>query len=137
MSYPKGTPRIDLFRDLHHPLGTRVHSLLYRCRRDASRGEVEVHQPGRAPTVVRAIPAPRVAPGATVLHLLDRPDAPAPSALNPDARVAQLERDLLAIQEDLRNTVEELQSSNEELRASNEESMSMNEELQSANEELE
>lgn len=52
------------------------------------------------------------------------------------ARVAILERELLATRESLQATIEELETSNEELQATNEELMASNEELQSSNEEL-
>jgi len=52
------------------------------------------------------------------------------------ARISDLERDLLATEESLQSTIEELETSNEELQATNEELMASNEELQSTNEEL-
>ncbi|MBV8634555.1 MAG: PAS domain-containing protein [Burkholderiaceae bacterium] len=54
-----------------------------------------------------------------------------------EARIAALERDLLAKDEYIQAAQEELASSTEELRSSNEEMQSVNEELQSTNEELE
>jgi two-component system CheB/CheR fusion protein len=52
------------------------------------------------------------------------------------ARIAILERELLATRENLQATIEELETANEELQATNEELMASNEELQSSNEEL-
>ncbi len=52
------------------------------------------------------------------------------------ARMALLERELMATRESLQATIEELETSNEELQATNEELMASNEELQSSNEEL-
>jgi len=53
------------------------------------------------------------------------------------ARIAQLEDELLAAREDMRSITEEQESANEELQSANEELMSNGEELQSLNEELE
>jgi two-component system CheB/CheR fusion protein len=61
----------------------------------------------------------------------------APCGPETDARIALLERELLAKDEYLRTTSEELASSTEELEAANEEMQAVNEELQSSNEELE
>jgi two-component system CheB/CheR fusion protein len=55
----------------------------------------------------------------------------------PQARVDELEQELLFAKQSLQDTVEELQTTNEELKSSNEELQSTNEELQSTNEELE
>jgi two-component system CheB/CheR fusion protein len=57
--------------------------------------------------------------------------------LDPDARIAALQRELRAKEEYLQSANEEMQSSNEELKSSNEELQSVNEEMQSTNEELE
>jgi two-component system CheB/CheR fusion protein len=54
-----------------------------------------------------------------------------------EARIKQLERELLATREFLETAVYDLRTSNEELQGANEELQSGNEELQSANEELE
>jgi two-component system CheB/CheR fusion protein len=59
---------------------------------------------------------------------------PLPHARN--ARVAELEQELLQVQAEARATDEEMQTSQEELRSANEELQSTNEELQSTNEEL-
>jgi two-component system CheB/CheR fusion protein len=53
-----------------------------------------------------------------------------------EARIRELEQDLLSTKEYLQTTIEELETSNEELKSSNEELQSTNEELQSTNEEL-
>jgi len=53
-----------------------------------------------------------------------------------NARVLELEQELLHSREELQTTREEMQSSQEELKSSNEELQSTNEELQSTNEEL-
>jgi two-component system, chemotaxis family, CheB/CheR fusion protein len=70
-----------------------------------------------------------------------RPSTAAPSvptaATGQAARIAELDRELVASKEYLQSTIEELESSNEELQSSNEELQSSNEELQSTNEELE
>ncbi len=61
-----------------------------------------------------------------------------PSTANlADARVLELERELLYTKESHQSTIEELETANEELKSTNEELQSTNEELQSANEELE
>jgi len=52
-------------------------------------------------------------------------------------RVAELEKELMRVQQDYRNAVEETQTYSEELKSTNEELHSSNEELQSTNEELE
>jgi len=52
-------------------------------------------------------------------------------------RVAELEKELMRMQQDYRNAVEETQTYSEELKSTNEELLSSNEELQSSNEELE
>ncbi|MBI3445554.1 MAG: PAS domain-containing protein, partial [Magnetospirillum sp.] len=54
-----------------------------------------------------------------------------------EARVIELEQELVATREHLQTVVEELETSNEELQALNEEMQAANEELQSSNEELE
>ena len=54
-----------------------------------------------------------------------------------DARVGELERELVATKEYLQTTIENFQAANEELQSANEELQSANEELQSTNEELE
>ena len=53
-----------------------------------------------------------------------------------DARLAELEQELLNVRGEARATHEEMQTSQEELRSANEELQSTNEELQSTNEEL-
>jgi len=53
------------------------------------------------------------------------------------ARIQELEREILVTKEYLQTTVQELEAANEELQSSNEELQSSNEELQSTNEELE
>ena len=58
-------------------------------------------------------------------------------ALDPDERIAALQRELRSKEEYLQSANEEMQSSNEELKSSNEELQSVNEEMQSTNEELE
>lgn len=57
--------------------------------------------------------------------------------LSGDARIAELEKELIDTREQLQTTVEELETTNEELQSTNEELQSANEELHSANEELE
>ncbi|RNI21832.1 PAS domain-containing protein [Rufibacter latericius] len=52
-----------------------------------------------------------------------------------DARIAELEKELLYTKQRLQNTIEEMNSSLEELKSTNEELQSANEELQSTNEE--
>ncbi len=52
-----------------------------------------------------------------------------------DARLAELEKELLYTKQRLQNTIEEMNSSLEELKSTNEELQSANEELQSTNEE--
>ena len=54
-----------------------------------------------------------------------------------DARIAELDQELIATREHLQTVIEELETSNEELQALNEELQATNEELQSSNEELE
>ncbi|MBF0334130.1 MAG: PAS domain-containing protein [Alphaproteobacteria bacterium] len=54
-----------------------------------------------------------------------------------EARMVELEQELIATREHLQTVVEELETSNEELQALNEEMQAANEELQSSNEELE
>ena len=59
----------------------------------------------------------------------------APSG-GPDARSAELEKELTYTRERLQTTLEEVESTTEELKSANEELQSTNEELQSTNEEL-
>jgi len=59
------------------------------------------------------------------------------SAMESNARILELERELQIKEERLKAYNEELETSNEELKSSNEEMQSINEELQSTNEELE
>ena len=59
------------------------------------------------------------------------------SAMEIDARILELKRELQIKEEHLKASNEELETSNEELKSSNEEMQSINEELQSTNEELE
>ncbi len=59
------------------------------------------------------------------------------SAMEDDARILELKRELQIKEEHLKASNEELETSNEELKSSNEEMQSINEELQSTNEELE
>ena len=59
------------------------------------------------------------------------------SAMEVNARILELERELQIKEERLKAYNEELETSNEELKSSNEEMQSINEELQSTNEELE
>ena len=59
-----------------------------------------------------------------------------PAAHARNARVAELEQELLRVRAEARATHEEMQTSQEELRSANEELQSANEELQSTNEEL-
>lgn len=59
------------------------------------------------------------------------------SAMEVDARISELKRELRIKEESLKASSEELETSNEELKSSNEEMQSINEELQSTNEELE
>ncbi len=59
-----------------------------------------------------------------------------PQAHVRNARLAQLEQELLQVRAEARATHEEMQTSQEELRSANEELQSTNEELQSTNEEL-
>ncbi len=59
------------------------------------------------------------------------------SAMEGDARILELKRELQIKEEHLKASNEELETSNEELKSSNEEMQSINEELQSTNEELE
>ena len=54
-----------------------------------------------------------------------------------DARIQQLEKDLLQAREDMRSITEDQEAANEELQSANEELLSGSEELQSLNEELE
>ncbi len=54
-----------------------------------------------------------------------------------DARIAQLEKDLLLAREDMRSITEDQEAANEELQSANEELLSGSEELQTMNEELE
>jgi len=56
--------------------------------------------------------------------------------IQPDARVDELERELMETRESLQAIIEEVETANEELQSSNEEMISFNEELQSTNEEL-
>ena len=53
-----------------------------------------------------------------------------------EARLQELERELLATKQYLQSTIEELESANEELQSSNEELQSTNEELETSKEEL-
>ena len=55
---------------------------------------------------------------------------------NKDARIKELEDELLSTKQYLQTTIEELETTNEELKSANEELQSSNEELQSTNEEL-
>jgi two-component system, chemotaxis family, CheB/CheR fusion protein len=59
------------------------------------------------------------------------------SAMEGNARILELERELQIKEERLKAYNEEMETSNEELKSSNEEMQSINEELQSTNEELE
>jgi chemotaxis methyl-accepting protein methylase/PAS domain-containing protein len=59
-----------------------------------------------------------------------------PKAYPHNARLAELEQELLQVRSEGRATHEEMQTSQEELRSANEELQSTNEELQSTNEEL-
>ena len=59
------------------------------------------------------------------------------NAMEGNARILELERELQIKEERLKAYNEELETSNEELKSSNEEMQSINEELQSTNEELE
>ena len=61
----------------------------------------------------------------------------AEDAVEVDARILELKKELRAKEDYLQAANEELATSNEELKSSNEEMQSVNEELQSANEELE
>ena len=61
----------------------------------------------------------------------EMPDAAA------NARIQQLEKELLQLREDMRSITEEQEAANEELQSSNEELLSGSEEMQSLNEELE
>jgi two-component system, chemotaxis family, CheB/CheR fusion protein len=54
-----------------------------------------------------------------------------------EQRIAELETELMRVNQDYRGALEELEASNEELKSLNEEMHSSNEELQSTNEELE
>jgi two-component system CheB/CheR fusion protein len=72
------------------------------------------------------VAAPEAAPAA------GRP----PKAHARNARLAELEQELLQVRGEARATHEEMQTSQEELRSANEELQSTNEELQSTNEEL-
>jgi two-component system, chemotaxis family, CheB/CheR fusion protein len=54
-----------------------------------------------------------------------------------EQRIAELETELMRVNQDFRGALEELEASNEELKSLNEEMHSSNEELQSTNEELE
>ncbi|AKB23136.1 Chemotaxis protein methyltransferase CheR [Methanosarcina sp. WH1] len=59
------------------------------------------------------------------------------NAMEDEARILELKRELQIKEEHLKASNEELETSNEELKSSNEEMQSINEELQSTNEELE
>jgi two-component system CheB/CheR fusion protein len=76
-----------------------------------------------------------------LLVLFVEEETPPPMAIvaapAPDARVEELERELVGTKEYLQSAIEELETSNEELKSANEELQSSNEELQSTNEELE
>jgi two-component system CheB/CheR fusion protein len=61
---------------------------------------------------------------------------PPPKSPVRNARIAELEKELLQVRGEARATHEEMQTSQEELRSANEELQSTNEELQSTNEEL-
>jgi len=65
------------------------------------------------------------------------PDGTGVSTSAAEARLATLQKELLAKEEYIQCASEELQASNEELKSSNEELQSVNEEMQSTNEELE
>jgi len=60
----------------------------------------------------------------------------APKSRAQNARLAELEQELIGVRAEARATSEAMQTSQEELRSANEELQSTNEELQSANEEL-
>jgi two-component system, chemotaxis family, CheB/CheR fusion protein len=106
-----------------------------------------VRLPGEgAPVVVlEVLPVADASDHAAALLVLFRDAAAAAAPLGAraaaatptEARVRELERELLVTKEYLQTSVQELQSANEELQSSNEELQSSNEELQSTNEELE
>jgi two-component system CheB/CheR fusion protein len=84
-------------------------------------------------------PTPHVQPGAVAaLPAGTTADSHTGDAnVNVNAKIAELNEELLAKEESLHAANEMLETSNEELKSSNEEMQSVNEELQSTNEELE
>jgi len=134
----------DLLAMARGTLRTRLRSALAR----AMQGEARVTVPGgRMVQDGRPVPfSIDIQPtrsGGEALLLVCFVDEPTSSqrlrqdAATPDAsRVAELERELEAVQADLEEATRTLEASGEEQRAINEEALSVNEEYQSTNEEL-
>jgi two-component system CheB/CheR fusion protein len=80
--------------------------------------------------VFQNIPAPQP-------QEVKRPAEDRDAETDEDARIQELEQELMRLRQEYRSAREELETSNEELRSANEEMHSSNEELQSTNEELE
>jgi hypothetical protein len=92
---------------------------------------------------VQAIEEPEELKGMVMIIFTDTPTPPetkakfsSRTAPAGNARVLQLEQELLHLREELQSTREAMQSSQEELKSANEELQSTNEEMQSTNEEL-
>ncbi len=85
------------------------------------------------------VPVPHVQPGAAAALPAgsSRDSQAGDTNVNVNAKIAELNEELLAKEESLHAANEMLETSNEELKSSNEEMQSVNEELQSTNEELE
>lgn len=107
--------------------------------RPAEAGPTAAPEPGLFVVILEDAPAhdPPSAPTDAARGLGEAAADGSAGALDAEARVAGLTRELQARDEYLQTTHEELATSNEELKSSNEEMQSVNEELQSANEELE
>ncbi len=152
---PEGVLRVSpgvyssaLGRLLNNDVRTALMTGLHRARRTAQ--AVTLHdvpvtlRQGRAPSEVRIEPLGGDGEAELFLALVSRPErdaaAPPPAARvgvpADDARVAELERDLVEAQAALQVTLDEYQTTNEDLQSTNEELLAANEELQTANEEL-
>ena len=138
-----GEPSINLLRSVDPLLRLELRTALFRARQTADTVEVpavptEVEGKHRL-VKLRVRPAQDFAPGylLVIFEEIDAAPADAPTPVQTDPLMLDLERELDQLKRRQQETVEQYEASAEELKASNEELQAMNEELRSATEELE
>jgi two-component system CheB/CheR fusion protein len=145
-----GSPTSNLFEMARKGWGLELRTALRRCvetHRPVEQQRAIVSADGEAASPVRLIvePLPGLDSDPLYMIVFVELDPPQPSEERvsaaaipePNAAIAQLERENRDLREQLQSIAEEHATAVEELRSSNEELQSVNEELQSTNEELE